>query len=83
MDALIRAHEETASWVDEARPEAVAFVGEQWGVSEERSRAALAALQGKIVARLDPADFRTVIEASAATLGLPPIAVEDLIAPRR
>lgn len=78
--ALVAAHRETARWIDEARPEVLAIVQHRWGVSPERAERAVRALHGKLVARLDPADFGPVIEASASATGKPPITPDRFLA---
>ncbi len=79
FSGLVNAHTEVSQWIEEGRPEAVKFISDRWGVSEERAKAAVASLSGVFVARHEPEDFRTVIASSAAALGLPPIEVADLL----
>jgi ABC-type nitrate/sulfonate/bicarbonate transport system substrate-binding protein len=79
LRALVAAHREVAAWIDEARPQAVAFIQERWKVSPERAQRACRFLNGRFVARLNPAEFGPVLAASARATGKPPLAVERLI----
>jgi ABC-type nitrate/sulfonate/bicarbonate transport system substrate-binding protein len=79
LRALVAAHREVAAWIDEARPEAVAFIQERWSVSTERAQRACRSLNGRFVARLDPAEFGPVIAASARATSREPLNVEQLI----
>jgi ABC-type nitrate/sulfonate/bicarbonate transport system substrate-binding protein len=79
LRALVAAHREVAAWIDEARPEAVAFIQERWKVSPERGQRACRSLNGRFVARLSPVEFGPVLAASARATGKPELAVERLI----
>ncbi len=79
VSGLVNAHTEVSQWIEEGWPEAVNFIRDRWGVSEERARSAVASLSGVFVARREPADFSTVIASSATALGPPPIDVADLL----
>jgi len=79
VSGLVAAHTEVSQWIESGRPEAVAFIRDRWGVSEERAKSAIASLSGVFVARHEPADFSTVIASSAAALGQPAIEVAVLL----
>lgn len=79
LRALVEAHREVASWIDQARPEAVAFIQQRWKVSPERAQRACRSLNGRFVARLDPAELGPVIGAAAKATGKQPLTVERFI----
>ena len=68
-----------SAMIDEASPEALSFIKQNWGVDDGRARSAVASLNGVFVARRDVADFGPVIASSAEALGMPPIDVADLV----
>jgi ABC-type nitrate/sulfonate/bicarbonate transport system substrate-binding protein len=80
LEAMVAAHREVASWIDEGRPQVLAFIAANWRVTPERAERAVRALNGKFVARFEASDFATVIESSALAVGKPPMAVERLMA---
>ena len=80
LPAMVAAHAEVASWIDQARPQVLAFIAGTWGVTPKRAERAVRALNGKFVARLEPADFATVIASSAQAVGKPPMDVVRLMA---
>jgi ABC-type nitrate/sulfonate/bicarbonate transport system substrate-binding protein len=80
LQAMIASHREVATWIDEARPQVLDFIASTWSVTPERALRAVRALNGRFTARLDPADFATVIASSAAALAKPAIPVSRLIA---
>src|SRR5690606_18093875 len=74
---LIAAHQETAQWIAEARPQVLAFIQQQWNVPADRAASALHTMRECFVATLDSAAFATVIQASAQLVGKPPMPVES------
>jgi ABC-type nitrate/sulfonate/bicarbonate transport system substrate-binding protein len=82
VDAMIAAHREVATWIDEARPQVLDFIEQTWNVTPERAQRAVKALNSRFTARLEPPDFEAVIASSGIALNKPPITVDRLIAPR-
>ena len=79
IDRLVAAHRDVSAMIDDASPEALSFIKQNWGVDDGRARSAVASLNGVFVARRDVADFGPVIASSAEALGMPPIDVADLV----
>lgn len=82
LEAMISSHRQVATWIDEARPEVLEFIASTWNVTPARAQRAVEALNSRFTARLDPADFETVIASSAAALNKPPISIDRLITAR-